>query len=310
MKALLWGVIGLAVLGGAAYLLISFDRVDPIDPFPTLMGPYLGQTLPGRTPRRFAPGILGADLHSPPVFSPGGDVVYWRMMADEGHDDILQMKQADGIWGQPSVVSFASRFFGSDAPFLSSDGQRLYYTSFRSTSLGDLVQQRESIWFVEATARGWSSPRPFEGIVNDMDLHWEFTLSDDGTLYFASDGEIYVASHERGHYREPVPIGPPISTPGRDEMPFVGSDGSYLIFTSDGHPGHLGNSDLYISLRQTDGTWGIPIHLDPPINTSFQEIYPVVSPDGACLFFLSTRHGAHGAYWVDFSQLKEFLSIE
>ena len=76
-------------------------------------------------------------------------------------------------------------------------------------------------------------------------------------------------------------------------------DGSYMLFASDGHANYLGNIDLYLSIRQPDGAWGEPIHLDPPVNSMHQELYPTMSADGRYLFFLSTRGGQHGAYWVD-----------
>ena len=307
IKTLVWISLGVAAVAGAVFLLFPADHVEKIDRFPVLEGPYLGQTPPGQVPQRFAPDLLGTDLHAPPIFSPAGDEMYWRRMADEGSDDILWMRQQGGVWGQPEVVPFASRFFGSDSPFLSSDGKTLCFTSFRPRSLAGLFSNRESIWLVERTARGWSSARAFEALPSGSDLHWAFSVTDDGTLYYAEDGDIYTARIAGAEYQEPVPIGSPINTAGRDEMPFVASDGSYMLFTSDGHLKHLGNSDLYVSARRADGSWNAPIHLPAPINSRHQDIYPVVSPDGATLFFLSTRHGEHGAYWVDASVFLDLL---
>ena len=281
--------------------------MEPIEAFPEITGPYLGQTPPGRTPRRFAPSILGTDLHTPPIFSADGNSVYWRRMASDVCDDILRMNRENGVWQQPQVVSFASRAFGSDAPFLSPNEDRLYYTSFRPSTLTGLFASRESIWFVEARGDGWTSPRPLRLDGDDFTFHWAFSVAADGTVAFAYDGEIYTATHDDGRYASPLPLGPPINTHGRESMPFLSSDGSLLLFTSDGHPGHLGNGDLYVSEKRSDGSWAPPIHLPTPINSRHQDLYAAVSPDSRYLFFLSNRDGEHSAYWVDFSVVQGLL---
>ena len=309
--AFFWG-LGLVVVAAAALILfLPRDRLDPPPAFPELSGPYLGQPEPGRAPRLFAASVLGCDLHSPPIFSPDGESVYWCRMDSEGTDEILWMRRDDGIWQPPEVVPFASRFGGSDSPFLSSDGEHLYFTSFRPASLGRLFANQETLWVAERTASGWGSAQPvaFEG--PPPSAHWAFSVTDSGTLYFGFHGEIYVAEAGSTGYNTPRLIGLPISTPGREEMPHVSADGSYMLFASDSYASHLGNIDLYLSIRQPDGAWGEPIHLDPPVNSMHQELYPAMSPDGRYLFFLSTRGGEHNAYWVDASVVTDhFLQAE
>lgn len=138
-------------------------------------------------------------------------------------------------------------------------------------------------------------------------MHWAFSITSNGTLYFGFERDIYVAELDSEVYNAPRSIGPPISTVGREGMPYVAPDGSYMLFASDGHAGHLGNMDLYLSIRQPDGAWGEPIHLPPPVNSVHQDIYPSMSPDGRYLFFLSTRGGEHSAYWVDASVVTDLL---
>jgi len=275
---------------------------NPSESSPIVTEPYLGETEPGRTPRAFARRTLGTDLHTPPIFAPDGASVYWCTM-DGG--DIQWMRFENGAWTSPEIIPFAAESpspLYSDSPFVSADGERLYFNSWRSS------HGHETVWFSERTENCWGSPveLPFES--SPPRSHWGFTVTEDGTLYFAADGEIYISQPEAGVYATPQPIGSPIDTPGRDEMPYVARDGSYMLFSSNGHPGCLGDYDLYLSVRQPDETWGEPVHLPSPVNTPHREIYPAVSPDGEFLFFLSTRYGGElGAYWVDASVVTDLL---
>jgi len=305
--AFFWG-LGLIVVGAVSFFVfLPHDRLDPPSAFPQLSEPYFGEPEPGEVPRLFAASILGRDLHSPPIFSPDGESVYWCRMDSEGTDEILWMRREDGIWQPPELVPFASRIGGSDAPFLSSDGKRLYFVSFRPANLGMLFANRETFWVAERTASGWGAAHPVPFAGPSPSAHWAFAVTDREALYFGSESEIYVAESESDGYSTPRPIGPPISTPGREEMPYVAADGSYMLFASDSHAGHLGNIDLYLSIRQPDGAWGKPIHLPPPVNSVHQDIYPSMSPDGRYLFFLSTRGGGHNAYWVDASVVTDLF---
>ena len=308
MKGMLTATCVLVAVAGFA--LSAFADDDPGDPSaesPTVTEPYFGEREPGVTPRLFAPSVLGSNLHAPPIFSSDGASVYWCRM--DGRE-ILWARLEDEAWQQPKIVrfafAFASVFASPDSPFLSADGERLYFTSFG----GGLFHRRETLWFVERTESGWGSPQslPFEE--TSPSAHWAFSMTTSGTLYFGFEEEIYVAECNSGVYGSPRPIGPPISSSGLDAMPYVASDGSYLLFASNGHADHLGNIDLYLSIRQPDGSWGDPIHLPYPVNSVHQDLYPTVSPDGKYLFFLSTRGGNHRAYWVDASVVTDLLPHE
>lgn len=302
MKPKRWVVLCLVIATG---LVLSAqtdeDSADSAVTSPEISEPYLGQAEPGRTPQAFARSIIGRDLHTPPIFSPDGASVYWCTM-DGG--DILWMRFADGAWQSREVIPFAAGSpspLYTDSPFLSADGDHLYFNRWRST-LG-----HETLWVSMRTEAGWGSPEevPFE--TTPPRLHWGFSVTQDGTLYFGSDGEIFVADLSSGVYTSPRPIGPPISTAGSEEMPYVAQDGSYMLFASDGRSDSFGSMDLYLSIRQLDERWGEPILLSSPVNTAHREIYPAISPDGEYLFFLSNRDGDHCAFWVDASVVTDLL---
>ena len=56
---------------------------------------------------------------------------HWRPMDEEASDEILFMRLEDSNWTSPQIVPFASRFFDSDDPCFSPDGEKLFFTSWR-----------------------------------------------------------------------------------------------------------------------------------------------------------------------------------
>ena len=283
------------------------ERVDPDPGFPEITDPYFGQKPPGDSAQRFAPDIFQGELHTAVVFSPDGKEVYWRPMAEE-IDEILFMRWEDSKWTPPQVVPFASRFFDSDDPCFSPDGRRLFFTSWRPVKWYTIFDQKERIWYVDKTETGWSKPQAVDSAINSMDLHWQLSVAENGSLYFTSEGDIYRSAFEDGQYQEPERLGNGINTPSSEGLPFVAPDESYLLFSSNGHPDIVGDYDLFISLRESGGEWSKGINLGKGVNSRHQELYPVVSPEGNYLFFLSNRTGTHSVYWIDFEGIKSLLS--
>ena len=81
--------------------------------------------------------------------------------------------------------------------------------------------------------------------------------------------------------------------------PAVSRDGKTLYFASD-MPGGYGGYDLY-SVRYSGGTWTRPENLGPVINTSGNEVFPYIHPDGR-LFFSSDEHKSIGKLDIFYSK--------
>ena len=70
--------------------------------------------------------------------------------------------------------------------------------------------------------------------------------------------------------------------------PAITPDGKLLYFVSD-MPGGKGETDIYYSVRQPDGSWGEPVNAGEVINTSGRESFPSIGADGK-LYFSSDGH--------------------
>jgi Tol biopolymer transport system component len=290
-------------------LLVIFpaDRLVINSDFPELTGPYLGEKLPGSVPERFAPGIIDGEMHTATVFSPDGQEVYWKLISDDVNE-ILFMRLEDGRWTHPQVVPFASRFFDSDNPCFSPDGQKLFFTSWRPVRWYQVFEFSEGIWYVERTEQGWSNPKAVGTSINSMNLHWQLSVSEKGSLYFASEGDIYHSKYKNDQYQQPIRLVNEINTLSNEGHPYIAPDESYLIFSSNKQTDSLGDYDLYLSIHRDDGSWSKAINLGVGVNSYYQDLYPVVSPDQNYLFFISNRDGMYSVYWVNFERIETLIS--
>ncbi len=101
-------------------------------------------------------------------------------------------------------------------------------------------------------------------------------LSPDGKrLFFTSDKpggyggyDLYYCEWKNSYWNEPVNAGPVINTTGNESYPFINPSGD-LFFSSDGQPG-LGGMDIFFS-QFSGTTWFTPFHLDPPINSKYDD---------------------------------------
>jgi outer membrane protein OmpA-like peptidoglycan-associated protein len=121
----------------------------------------------------------------------------------------------------------------------------------------------------------WTKIREFR-YNNEMYNITSPCLSPDGKrLFFASDkpggfggSDLYYCKWQDSYWGEPVNLGPVINTTGNESYPFINASGD-LFFSSDGHPG-LGGKDIFFS-QFSDTSWLAPVHLDPPVNSKFDD---------------------------------------
>jgi len=268
--------------------------------FPPLEGPWLGQPEPEESPERFAPGIVsghGFDSeHSPAAFSPDGTEVYWTQ---KFRGPVLFSRLGGDGWTMPRPATFNTEH-GEGEPIFSPDGQRLYFLSMRPLGPG-AEAGKENIWFVEREGERWSDPHPVDTAVNEYDLHWLVSISEAGTLYFASihDGglgghDIYRSRRAGGVQRAPENLGSVINTEGSDHTPFIAPDESYIIFASTGHGADDGMFHFFVSYQGAAGRWLPPQRLDHIVTPVESPLCPMVTADGEFLFFI----GSGDIWWT------------
>jgi len=283
--------------------------------FPELSGPYFGQAPPvGRTVL-FAPDIVNVPWggHSSVTFSPDGTEAFWTAYtvpsdSGYGHSRIVGARIERGRWTVPEAPAFASAWDdGGDVPVFSHDGNRLYFLSTRPLTPGG-PDSDENVWIVDKTADGWGEPYAAPGELNSVPMHWQFTLTSSGTVYFAGGGpdqlgrgDIYRSTLVNGAYTTPVNLGDVINTPAMETSPFIAPDETYLLFASSGHEGSGDALGIYISWNDGSGGW------TQPAFTGILGLCPLVTLDGQYLFYKG-QGDFGGIHWRPAAFLRDLRS--
>ena len=76
------------------------------------------------------------------------------------------------------------------------------------------------------------------------------------------------------------------------QHPALSPNGAILYFASD-MPGGRGGMDIYASQRQANGLWGTPVNCGLNVNSSEDDVFPVIRQDGR-LYFSSKGHVGMG----------------
>jgi len=290
------------------------------DDWPVLKGPYLGQKPPGKTPEIFAPGIISTGCSERiAAFTPDGKELYYVLWGAP-FGVVLHLKEKNGRWTKPEVAPFSGQYQGDFT--MSGDGNTIVFSSNSPFSGTSAPQDHYYIWIVKRTATGWGKPKPFGPRIN---LEESFagcpTIANNGNLYFFSDRagsigkeDIWMSKYIKGLYDEPGNLGNSVNSLDFDLDPFIAPDESYLIFTRIDKD-RKGDADLFISFRNTDGTWAKPINMGPSINSAYKDEYAYITTDGKYLFFNSNRpsslnpkpipDGPGNIYWVDAAIINE-----
>lgn len=259
---------------------------------PELKGPYLGQKPPGRSPEVFAPGVVSHGFHEHGLtISPAGDEMFYATSSsDHAYYAIVRVVSERGLWADPEIAPFSGAFTDM-GPRFSPDGRKLFFCSNRPSPGAAGEKGDYDLWVVERDGGAWSEPMPLGPPVN-TDKNEAFpSIAADGALYYQAWGEsggesdIYCSRYVDGAYQRPGKVGSGISTEGYEGGPFVAPDESYLLFQAVRPDSSHGNTNIYVSFRLEDGTWGPPRNLGDEVNASGYPISPMVSPDGKYLFF-------------------------
>ncbi len=186
----------------------------------------------------------------------------------------------------------------------------VYFTSSRKGTMGTTIhggtgQFFADIYVSKMDKKGvWSSPVPVPGTINTEADEGATSFSKDyKTMYFTrcekiknknSGCRIYsVESKGDGWGKEKL-----VNIVANDTIviahPAISPDDLTLYFVSD-MPGGEGGKDIWKVTRSNKGDdWSKPVNLGPQINTSGDEVFPYVHPDGTLYFSSNGLPGMGG----------------
>ena len=252
---------------------------------------YFGEEPPGLIPKVFDPKIVspqGRFDHG--SFTPDMKEFYFtRKQSNNQKREFFVIRYENNQWGQE---------FETDIkwPQFSADGNVMY--------VGKEYRER--------TQAGWSEPKNLGDFLKYM-AHGR-SVSAQGTYYFTAykpedrgiNGAIYYSRIINGQYEKPIKMNSGINSGEYIGGSTIAPDESYLIWYMEREDGH-GQSDMYVSFKQNDGSWLPAINMGSTINTDMQEGGIQLTHDGKYLFFNrtelkenedGTRYSVGKRYWV------------
>jgi len=239
---------------------------------PTIDNSYLGQNPPGLIPEMFAPGIVSTEnWEMGGVFTPDLKEFYFIREIGEKEEDKKQVflmiqQNGNGNWEETEISGRVGE------PFISPDGKIMH--------LGRRYKER--------TDSGWSEIKSL-GAPFDTIRIMRMTSSIKGTYAFdeATPNGKSVLRYSRlinGKREAPIPFPKEINTGKFNAHPFIAPDECYVLWDGQRDNGPR-NSEIYVSFKHPNGTWGKAIKLGKEINTKASEFGARVTPDGKYLFF-------------------------
>jgi hypothetical protein len=279
--------------------------------------PYLGQTPPGMTVKRFPPDSLLANQswmwHGSPVFSADGLEMFWTEYSEPTPTSwnlrMFTMIVENNNWSAIRTPSFCDTNYRENNPVFSVNGDTLFYYSARPNSFINMVVK---------TSQGWSQP---EMLNIPMGPHLlprnTFSLNKNKDIYLdlfdstTNKADLYVSRFQNGVYQLAQNLGTSINSLNYNEMtPYVDPDENYLIFGSN-RPGGYGSwIDLYICFKNSNQQWSDPVNMGYKINAT-NAFNPNVTLDRKYLFFNSAKPNdiGYNPYWISADVIDSLKSL-
>ena len=211
------------------------------------------------------------------------------------YEDIYMCEKTNTGWAPAKNVGGAINTNDHEATVgISPDGQTIL---IYKDDAGD-----GNIYSTSLKGDVWGEPVKLNENINSK--YWEpsaFISADGNTLYFTSDRpdgyggrDLYSSKKTpKGDWAKAQNLGPKINTAYDEDAPCIFSDGVTLAFSSNGHS-TMGGFDVFSSQLSSNGTWSEPENVGYPINTTDDDIFYVISPDGRNAYYSSFRKEGRG----------------
>lgn len=178
-------------------------------------------------------------------------------------------------------------------PSITADNREFYFTR--------VVDGQEDFYYSKFENDEWQEAKPVSEI-NSLQNEGAQTITADGKMMVFTacnrpDGygscDLYISYKRRGRWSNPVNLGSPINTGSWESQPSLSANGDALYFSSMRNGGY-GGRDLWVSYKQENGHWGVPLNAGQLVNTAYDEEAPFIHPDNQTLYFMSDGHPGIG----------------
>ena len=186
------------------------------------------------------------------VFTKNGKTMYFTRnnpTKDKNMISHLQLYKAEfkkGQWTNITALPFNSPNYSTEHPALSEDEEILYFASDMPGTLGSF-----DIFSVEINGGKFGIPKNLGPVINTIHKEQFPFISDDGKLYFSSNGhhgfgsmDVFVSEFSNGKFEKPNNVGFPVNS-GYDDFSFNMNYETKEGYVASNRPGGKGNDDIY-----------------------------------------------------------------
>lgn len=216
-------------------------------------------------------------------------MVLARSEAEFRNAKIFVAERTGSGWSAPAQIDFSTPQYSDSDPWLTPDGNELYFISDRPAPAREAGRTDYDIWRARRTADGWGEPEHLGPDVNGRGQELGPELHR-GVLYFSSARragmgglDIYRASRKGAGF-DPAELLPGPFNSAASESDFtVSPDGrTALLWRSVGERG-----TIHVSHENADG-WSEPAPLPAEINAGPFNFTPSFGKDGRTIRYAST----------------------
>lgn len=189
-------------------------------------------------------------------------------------------------------------------PFCTGDEKTIYFTSRRKDGKSTKVEYDgyygSEVFTFAYNGENFAPAKNFQAVNSTYDDQ-VVGLSPDGENVFlfstgqVEKGALYKVYKKGSAYKKDIFIDEVNQEKSIETSGYMSPDGSIIFFASN-RSGGYGGLDLWMIRKLPNGKWGVPYNLGPEINTSKDEDFPSLSPDGLTLYFSSNGHPGMGGY--------------
>ncbi|MFB6258081.1 MAG: hypothetical protein ABEH38_05245 [Flavobacteriales bacterium] len=207
--------------------------------------------------------------------------------------------------------------YGEYTPCVAKGGKKLFFTARRSDTKGGGIDYKgdhryfEDIYYSEwdKEKEQWSRPTSVPGRINTEGYDGITSLSPNGKRMYIyrnnpeQTGDILRSelSDRTGKWRRPKLLPEPINSSYYEASISTTKKEEKAFFVSE-RKGGEGRGDIYVSEKKGYNKWTEPKNLGPTVNTSRDEEFVHVRPDGKTIIFSSNGHKGLGSYDVFISR--------
>ena len=229
------------------------------------------------------------------AIAPSGDeIIYTLGDYKQSKRGLVAVTREMGLWSSPQLLSFSGRYQDIE-PFLSPDGNRLYFASDRPI-FGDTTRSDYNIWYSDRTNGEWVTPVALDSVINTRGHEFFPSVSLRGTLYFTATRQDGIGSEDifksvllGGEFQTPTVLPAAINSKTYEFNAYISPEEDLIVFSSYGRADDLGGGDLYCSQKDSAGNWIIAKNLGPLINSDKLDYCPFIDWKSRNLYFTSER---------------------